>query len=318
MTTSKKTWNARITAMVALFFTFVFIMVVYYDRKQVITYIAPPPLPETVDFFAYNKKMIEMANYGTTSVATGISATSTLWTATTTSISSPKNLWPVSTVYPKYGAILPFNRIVAYYGNLSSTALGALGRDPIPKMLDGLQKTVEAWQAADPSTPVIPAFDYIVVIAQAGAGPDGKYRLRMSDEEIQKAIDLVDSIHGLIFLDIQPGLSNVETEVPLLEKFLEKPNVELAIDPEFSMKTGAKPGTIIGTMSADDVNFSANYLARIVRRKNLPPKILLVHRFTENMVTGVKDIKTLEEVQIVMNMDGWGAPSIKKKVYSDV
>ena len=35
--------------------------------------------------------------------------------------------WPVKTVYPNAGAILPFKRIIAYYGNLYSKRMGVLG-----------------------------------------------------------------------------------------------------------------------------------------------------------------------------------------------
>ena len=95
------------------------------------------------------------------------------------------------------------------------------------------------------------------------------------------------------------------------------PNVHLAIDPEFSMKTGAHPGTVIGTFDANDINFVSNYLANLVRTDNLPPKILIVHRFTEGMVTNYKEIKTMPEVQIVMNMDGWGTQAKKIGTYKN-
>jgi hypothetical protein len=110
-------------------------------------------------------------------------------------------------------------------------------------------------------------------------------------------------------------LSNVQTEVPLLAKYFKLPNVELALDPEFSMKDGAKPGTEIGTMDATDINFAANYLAGIVRANNLPPKVLIVHRFTQDMVTNYQNITPLPEVQIVMDMDGWGSPAKKTNTY---
>ncbi len=95
----------------------------------------------------------------------------------------------------------------------------------------------------------------------------------------------------MVFLDVQVGLSNLQTEIPLLEQYLKLPEVELAIDPEFSMKTGARPGTVIGTMDATDVNYAADYLAKIVKENAIPPKILLVHRFTEEMVTNYKNIR---------------------------
>ena len=89
------------------------------------------------------------------------------------------------------------------------------------------------------------------------------------------------------------------------------PNVHLGIDPEFSMKSGIRPGKIVGTMDAADVNFAANYLAKLVKENNLTPKILVIHRYTQKMVTDYKNIKPLPEVQIVMHMDGWG-PQAKK------
>ncbi|MDB5194582.1 MAG: hypothetical protein JWN50_596, partial [Parcubacteria group bacterium] len=92
----------------------------------------------------------------------------------------------------------------------------------------------------------------------------------------------------------------------------------LALDPEFSMKTGKKPGSVIGTMNQDDINYVANYLANLVRINNLPPKVLIIHRFTENMVTGYKQVKPLPEVEIVMDMDGWGFAAKKINTYNQV
>jgi hypothetical protein len=82
------------------------------------------------------------------------------------------------------------------------------------------------------------------------------------------------------------------------------------------MKTGARPGTVIGSFDAADINYAANYLADIVREHNLPPKILLIHRFTRPMVTNAHLIKPLPEVQMVMVMDGWGPPQNKIGTYN--
>jgi len=121
----------------------------------------------------------------------------------------------------------------------------------------------------------------------------------------------------ILFLDVQVGGSTVQEEIPRLEQFLKRPNVHLGIDPEFSMKHGEKPGTKIGTMTSDDVNYAVNYLANLVTTNHLPPKILIVHRFTRNMVTGAKNIKVDPRVQVVLNMDGWGNPWLKFDSYRD-
>jgi hypothetical protein len=93
------------------------------------------------------------------------------------------------------------------------------------------------------------------------------------------------------------------------------PNVHLGIDPEFSMKGGQKPGAVIGEYNADDINYATNYLAKLVKENNIPPKILVVHRFTQPMVKNYKQIKIRPEVQIVMHMDGWGHPAKKVGTY---
>ncbi|MDQ3245040.1 MAG: hypothetical protein M3P22_01705, partial [bacterium] len=149
-------------------------------------------------------------------------------------------LWPAKTVYPNAGAILPFNRVIAYYGNLYSRKMGVLGQYDEEEMLARLDVEVKKWELADPNTPVLPALHYIAVVSQASAGVDGKYRARMPESEINKVLKMAEKINAIVFLDIQVGFSNLQTEVPLLEKYLKLPNVHLGIDPEFSMKTGVK------------------------------------------------------------------------------
>src|SRR5690606_3274308 len=93
------------------------------------------------------------------------------------------------------------------------------------------------------------------------------------------------------------------------------PHVHLGIDPEFSMKTGARPGTRIGSFNATDINYCSNYLAKLVQENNLPPKVFVIHRFTKAMIKNYQDIQLRPEVQMVINMDGWGAPELKKGTY---
>lgn len=237
--------------------------------------------------------------------------------STTTSSTTPR-LWPPQTVYPEARAILPFKRVLAYYGNYYSTKMGVLGEYEPETMLEMLRAEKERWEAADPTTPVVPALEYIVTVAQHSPGKDGMYRFRMPDEEIDKTIDLAARIQGIVFLDVQVGLSTLPEELSAIEKYLALPQVHLAIDPEFSMKGGERPGTVIGTFSAADINYAAQYLAELVRQHKLPPKILVVHRFTQNMVTNYEQIQPLPEVQIVMNMDGWGSKELKLGTYRRV
>jgi hypothetical protein len=70
-------------------------------------------------------------------------------------------------------------------------------------------------------------------------------------------------------------------------------------------------------MDATDINFAAEYLAKLVKDNNLPPKILIVHRYTQKMVTNYQLIKPLPEVQIIMHMDGWGGKAKKIGTYNN-
>src|SRR5256714_5910397 len=224
--------------------------------------------------------------------------------------------WPVKTApQPLPGSILPQKRIIAYYGNPLSKKMGILGELPPDQMLARFDKEIAAWTKADPTHPVQPALHLIAVVAQGSPGRDGKYRLRMTDSLINMVYGWAQKRNAIMFLDVQVGQSTVQEELPRLVPFLQRPNVMLAIDPEFSMKDGTPPGKKIGTMTSTDVNYAINLLSGLVKQYNLPPKILIVHRFTRRMISDSKGIKLDPRVQVVINMDGWGQPWLKYDSY---
>jgi hypothetical protein len=247
----------------------------------------------TLDTARYNELMRYMANGDTT------------------------GRWPVKHEYPLPGAILPFKRVVAYYGNLYSNRMGALGKWPKQEMIPRLLAEVKKWNELDSMMPAVPALHYIAVTAQGAAGKDGKWRYRMPHNQIDTILNWAKEIDAIVFIDVQIGLSDLQTEIPLFEKYLSMPNVHLGIDPEFAMngKGGARPGSVIGTLDATDINWVGDYLAKLVRQHNLPPKMYMIHRFTKGMVTNYQNIKLRPELQIIMDMDGWGPPDLKKGTY---
>jgi len=249
------------------------------------------PSKEPIDTALYNKKMSALCNFDST------------------------GKWPVKAPYPLAGALLPYNRIVAFYGNLYSKKMGILGEIPKDSMLQKLLQEVDYWQKADTTIHVIPSLHYAAITAQGAPGKDKKYRLRMPFNQIDTIISWSKQINALTFLDIQVGHSSVKEEVATLEKYLSMPTVHLGIDPEFSMKNGEVPGSKIGTFNSDDINSAIDILADIVRKKNLSPKVLVVHRFTQGMVTDYEKIKKIPEVQVVMDMDGFGEKYLKRSTY---
>ncbi|MGQ0766626.1 MAG: hypothetical protein ACT4OZ_13290 [Gemmatimonadota bacterium] len=227
----------------------------------------------------------------------------------------PQPVWPVVGPEPLPGSIIPSRRIIAYYGNPLSKRMGILGEIPPDEMLRRLDREVEAWTRADSTTPAVPALHLIATVAQASAGADGMYRARMSDSLIERVHSWARRRNAVLFLDVQVGRSTLRAELPRLAPFLSRPDVHLGIDPEFSMKTGHAPGKRIGTMDASDINYASQFLQNLVTEHNLPPKVLVVHRFTRPMLTNYRNIKLDPRVQIVIQMDGWGPPHQKKDSY---
>ena len=227
--------------------------------------------------------------------------------------------WPVPGPAPGPGALLPARRIVAFYGNPLSTRMGILGEIPPDRMLARLEAIAAEWRRADPTTPVQPALHLIAVVAQEHPGRDGLYRLRMDTTLIRKVYGWARDRGAILFLDIQAGRSTIAHELPRLLPWLALPDVHLAIDPEFYMhyrSAGHAPGKKVGTITAEEVNRAIGELGQLVTEHRLPPKVLVIHRFTIDMVQEARRIRLDPRVQVVMNMDGWGQPWMKFDGYA--
>jgi hypothetical protein len=225
-------------------------------------------------------------------------------------------LWPVKGPEPLPGALIPEHRIVAFYGNPLSKRMGILGEIEPDEMLRRLEETATEWAAADSGQKVLPALHLIATVAQGYPGPARKYRLQMPDSVIERVANWAEERGWLLILDIQAGVSTIEQELPVLVPYLKRPYVHLSLDPEFAMKDGKRPGTDwMGRMDATEVNHAVDVLAKVVEDQSLPPKILVVHRFTRNMLTNASRIKRDPRVQVVIDMDGYGPPGSKMGAY---
>jgi hypothetical protein len=194
--------------------------------------------------------------------------------------------------------------------------MGILGQIPPAQMFQKLKATVAMWEEADTTRPVQPALELIATVAQEHPGPQGLHRSRMGDSTIEQVYKWARDNGWILILDIQVGHSDVMTELEALRKYLIRPDVHLAIDPEFDMRPGHKPGKYMGTTDADDINKAIDALAAMVDTHQLPPKMLIVHRFTKPMVTRSNLIKLDPRVQVVMHMDGYGSPGAKKSSHA--
>ena len=211
--------------------------------------------------------------------------------------------------------ILPDSRIIAYYGHPFDESMGVLGLYDPEELLAQLQDQARAYERADPDRPVTMAFELIASVAQPEPGPDGTLLLYTDHDTLRDYVEFTQANDLLLILDIQIGRTTVDEDMALLEEFLIEPNVHLAIDPEFAMGPDQLPSDAIGSIDADDINYAQEELARIVEEHSLPPKVLIVHRFTDGMISDADDIDEVEDVQFVLDFDGFGDPVSKQAGY---
>ncbi|HWK30364.1 MAG TPA: hypothetical protein VNS09_27605 [Solirubrobacter sp.] len=209
-------------------------------------------------------------------------------------------------------AILPDYRVVAYYGAPQDRELGALGIGTPAQAVRRLERQAKPYGRQ--TRPVLPALELIAVVAAAHPGPGDRYNLRQPDSVIRRYLKAARRAKALLILDVQPGRSDFFTEAQRLRKWLKEPDVGLALDPEWRMTADQVPGQVIGRVSAREVNATTAWLDQLVTRYDLPQKLLIVHRFTDDMVPSAQ-LKPRRGLAYVINVDGFGAQSLKIAKY---
>jgi hypothetical protein len=200
--------------------------------------------------------------------------------------------------------IFPDWRVVAFYGAPQDEELGALGIGTPANAGRRLARQARPYRRA--GRPVLPAFELIATIVQAAPGDDGDYAQRQSPAVIRRYLRAARRRKALLILDVQPGRAAFRKEVRALRPLLEEPDVSLALDPEWSMEPGEIPGQSIGSTDAATINAVSRTLSRIVRRGDLPQKLLVIHRFTADMIENESRLRTYPGVALTVNVDGFG------------
>ena len=212
-------------------------------------------------------------------------------------------------------SLFPDYRVVGFYGAPQNEELGALGIGTPAQAGRRLERQAKAY--ARPGRPVLPAFELIATIVHRTPGEDQKFSTRQKPETIDRYLREARRRKALLVLDIQPGRASFMDEVRALRPWLEQPDVSLALDPEWSMAPGEIPGESIGSTDARTVNEVAAYLSRLVRERDLPEKLLLVHRFTADMIDDEPALRPYPGVAEVVNVDGFGSQAQKKAKYRE-
>ena len=223
---------------------------------------------------------------------------------------------PTPTRVPSAGPLAKY-RLVTYYGHPASDRMGILGEfDQPEQMIAKLKEQTAAYTAADPSRPGLCTIELIASVAQGSAGSDGLWLLRTPATTIERYSQLAEKHGCLLMLDVQMGYDTVANDIAALLPFLQRPHVHLAIDPEFHVARGQQPGEHFGSITAADVNAASKLLGDLVRKHNLPDKVLVIHQFRDDMLPDKKKITPLPNVDLVIMMDGWGGQEAKTQNYA--
>ena len=214
-------------------------------------------------------------------------------------------------------SILADRQIVSYYGNPYSADMGILGSDDPDTIAELLEERAEEYDRLNGPTGVISALHLVYAVAQYHAAEDGLYLQYVDDEEVEDFIRVAEEHDMLLFIDLQIGRSSVESEFEKALPYLRNPSVHLALDPEFAVAAGEVPGDVLGSLRAPDINYAQEALARLVRREALPPKLLMVHQFVDSMVLDGHAIRRYPDVDLIIDMDGFGPADIKRVKYEE-
>ena len=245
---------------------------------------------------------------------------------------SKKDEWPDISP-PGTRSILSENTLFTVYGRAfgRSPVLGRLGTY---KNFEDAEIDIRPWiqgiQQRNAEKGVIPAIHLIYAMAIPCEPEDDclLYLEGIDKDPVRTYIEPAAKRGWMVVLDTQIGKSTPVQQVKrIIDKgYLEYENVAVALDPEFHVNEGAKrPGTPIGTIHASQINQVQQMLNDYVRTQHQSKKkILIVHQFGDaNVNDGVpfmiqdkKELKTYENVDLVINADGLGEPAIKVIKYN--
>jgi hypothetical protein len=213
--------------------------------------------------------------------------------------------------------VLPGKRYVALYGHPGSLVLGALGEQGPDASVDRVARLVAEYDAVSDDAHTVPTFEVIATVADASPGSDGDYSSESTVEHLRPYVDAAARSGGYVVLDLQPGYTDFLTQARLYEELLVQPHVGLALDPEWRLAPGQRHMQQIGRVGADEVNEVADWLAELVRERQLPQKMLLLHQFKTFMLEERERIVAdRDELAVVTQMDGHGPVSTKLETWN--
>jgi hypothetical protein len=208
-------------------------------------------------------------------------------------------------VFPRY-------RLVGYAGVTGASTLGRLGTGPLDERVAEIERRAKPYAAG---REILPVIEVIATVVQGSPGRDGKYRVRLTDAQIAKYHKAARKHRAVMLLNLQPGRSEFITEAKTFEKWLKQPDVGVALDPEWAMDRGQRPGGVYGHTTGAELDEVARYLAGLVKRYDLPEKVMVYHQVARSVVRRESGLKAHPGVVMIKSVDGLGHPGPKKNTY---
>ncbi|MDO5049060.1 MAG: hypothetical protein Q4D87_04170 [Actinomycetaceae bacterium] len=214
------------------------------------------------------------------------------------------------------GLVFPGRRMTALYGHPWGGALGVLGEQGAQEAAALAKQYAEQYQPFS-SQQVIPAFEIIATVAAGGPGDDGNYSNVTPAQDLVPYIDAITEVGGYAILDLQPGRASLLDQAKIYEDLLKRPNVGLALDPEWKLYGDEVPLQQIGHIDVSEANEVSEWLATLTRQNNLPQKVFMLHQFQLQMIRNRDQLNTGHpELAIVLHADGHGTPGMKMDTWN--
>jgi hypothetical protein len=208
-------------------------------------------------------------------------------------------------VFPRY-------RLVGYAGVTGAATLGRLGTGPLNQRVAEIEGRAKPYAAG---REILPVVEVIATVVQGSPGRDSKYRVRLTDAQIATYHKAARKHRAVMLLNLQPGRSEFLTEAKAFEGWLKQPDVGVALDPEWAMDPGQRPGAAYGHTTGAELDAVAQYLSGLVKRHHLPEKVMVYHQVARSVVRKESGLKDHGGVAVIKSVDGLGHPGPKINTY---
>jgi hypothetical protein len=234
-------------------------------------------------------------------------------TPAATPATKPSAAQPAQATLPRGGReVFPRYRLVGYAGVTGASTLGRLGTGPLSQRVAEIEGRAKPYAAG---REILPVVEVIATVVQAGPGPDGTHRVRLTDAQISAYHNAARKHRAVMLLNLQPGRSEFITEAKAFEKWLKEPDVGVALDPEWAMDPGQRPGGAYGHTTGAELDEVSRYLAGLVNRFDLPEKVMVYHQVARSVVREESGLKDHDGVVVVKSVDGLGPRGPKINTY---